>query len=546
MPDILQAVGERDSARVIREMRVRSLFWPYYFEKVVLGLEDLKPEFHGIELEEFVTRLLEGQNKQWIEWARGHFKTSCFTVGLSIWFVLPNDAEDEAFAVKELGIPVEKWRERMKLHNRNLTQLLAFENIGNAQLKIEEIKQHFEKNEWFRACFPEISYAGTEKPWSADGLRIRRDPGVVIGEPSFTAIGVDGALQSRHYDVIWADDIVGKSATESPTVMASTIRWFGLLNGAGRGKILKDEWRLFGVSNRWGYYDLNSVLRDGGQFHFHTRSAIENDRLVLLSEKRWQEILKDPALSKYDRSCQYLNDPIPPGENEIQSGSVHIYAVGEGGQIECSCGAKFMPSQLRRFAHYDPYQARGVRSTSSPAIVVVGCSADKHVFLLDYFTVKGDYDKIFNEIFRMNDEWWPELWTYEDVASQNMVEFYIREAQKTDEFKKVHRRFRRIMPAPTGGRAKEVRIRDTFLPFIENGKFACRRKHHLFFQMLETWPHAVPGHDYDLLDALAQGPQHWRFPELEDDHKSSTREEQELLKQLGKPYGWTTQAHMVQ
>ena len=77
-------------------------------------------------------------------------------------------------------------------------------------------------------------------------------------EGSFDAIGAGNALQSRHYDKVYEDDLVGKKAAESRVEMDKTIRWHGLLTGAfvqaGR------QFRVC-VSNKWGYNDLNAFVR---------------------------------------------------------------------------------------------------------------------------------------------------------------------------------------------------------------------------------------------------------------------------------------------
>ncbi len=530
--------------------------WPYYFIKVVLGYADLVQHFHGEEIERFISNIEEGVLKQAIEFPRGHFKTTCYTIGCGIWFVLPVHESDRKYAIEKLNIPADVWDRRAKLHNQNYSQLLAFESADNGSVKLGEIERHFEKNQLFRTCFPEISYQKSEEesPWNSRAMRIRRTAkGYLIGEASFEVMGVDAALQSRHYDIIWEDDIVGKAATEQPTVMASTIRWHGLLSGVTGGANLKASTWRFLVSNRWGYSDLNShIQRSDPDFVFHTRSVMEYDdkqqKDVWIFPERlghWKTLeafRKSTNLTKFDFACQYMNRPFLEGDREVDVDKLHRYTVEENGEIVCNCGYRTFASHMMRYAHYDPYNAKGKRSTSAPAIAVVGLASDlnKHVFLLDYFIAKGDYGRIFSQIVGYNNLWWPDVWTYEDVANQNMAEFYIRELQKSEEFKKAkHKQFRRIIPAKTGGRAKEVRIRDSLFPKLENGVFSCRTTQQAFLTMLETWPAEMPDHDYDLLDALAQGPAVWRHPKSEDDTKQEQLTEEQLLASLGQSYGYT-------
>ncbi len=254
--------------------------------------------------------------------------------------------------------------------------------------------------------------------------------------------------------------------------------------------------------------------------------------------KTIENLRTSASMKKGDWACQYLNKPIAPGDNLITTDNIHRYTITEEGQIVCRCGFKTYPSHLKRYMHYDPYNAKGTASTSSPAIAVVGLSTDKHVFLLDYYLAKAEYSKIYEQIVKYNDLYWPEVMTYEDVGHQNMTEFHLRQLQKTQEFRDAkHKQFRRIIASGTRGRAKEIRIQDSLFPVFEHGKFAIRERHQTFLDMIATFPHRVPGHDYDLLDALAQGGGVWRFPVDEETEKQTKLDEEAVLAELGKPYG---------
>lgn len=547
------------SHEIMREMRVMGLLFPYYFEKEILGNRKMVDHLHGRELERFVENLVAGWRKQWIEWPRGHYKTTCFTIGLGIWMVLPWNEDDVRFAVDVLALEEDWVRKRMSLHNRDYVQLLAFENAGNAARKIFEIRRTFETNQLFRACYEEIKWLGTEKPWNNEALRIRRTmDGERVGESTFQSIGVDGALQSQHYDIVWEDDLVGKDAIESPTIMASTIRWHGLLNGTRPGPNLGARAWRFGVSNRWGFSDLNSHVRSNEKdFLFHTRKIYEDDKPIFPEEFTVDLIENEikPSMTPYDFSCQFNNSPIPPGESDISKDLVHKWTfenvqerVDDEGNIVglkdadmvCSCGLVTKASHLRRYMHLDPYNAKGKFSTSAPGLVVTGLLTSQkygnHVFLLKYFVGRESGEKIVEKITEFNDKYWPEIFTYEDVGAQNQVEVTLRILQRSPEWKAQHRIFRRILPAGTKGKPKEVRIPDSLFNSFLRMKYSARPDHHTFWQMLETWPHEVPGHDYDLLDAMAQGPQFYQFPKSEDDSKAEERAEKAYLAEFGKPY----------
>lgn len=544
--DIIQVASSGKADRVLLDLRVRSLYSPYFFAKTILQYSKLVPHLHQHDLELFVSRWARGQCKQFIEWPRAFYKTTTFTISCGIWGVLPVRQEDTDYALDVLHLPEDEWFLRAQLHDQDATQLFAFETMDNAKRKLAIIKWHFEENALFRAVFPDIAYTGEEKPWNSESMTIRR-----VGarkkdaEATFEAIGVGNALQSRHYSRIWCDDLVGERARKSQIVMEDTFGWYGRLAGAHENVTRKVQ---FGVSNRWGYADLNSFIRmNEPDVVFYTRAAWERneygeDIAIFPEEYSIEALLKireKEGMTKYDFSCQYLNSPIMPGEREVATEGIHYYTVdsdNEGrGQIKCSCGKAFFPSQLNRYIHYDPYNSKGAGSTSCPALVCVGTSTDEHIFLLDYFLGKESYGKIYERLFRFNDIWLPQVFTYEDVGHQNLTEFHIREIEKTSEFKSKHRRFPRIEGVSTGGRSKEVRIRQGLFPAIENKKFAVRKTQQTFLQMLETFPNKVFDHDYDLLDALAQGSDKWRFPLPEDYMLAEKTQDEEYLAGV-KPY----------
>ncbi len=548
MSDILTLAANGKAENVMQEMRTRSLLSSYYFVKVVLGYGQLVPHLHQVDMELFLDRWAHGCRKQLIEWPRGFFKSTSFTIGTGIWVTLPvTDSDVERaveLAVTKLGKSEEWAVQRLRLHDQDVTQLLAFETIDNARKKLAEVKYHFEENELFRTLFPEIAYTGSEKPWNTDCLKIRRvGYGQRLEEGTFEAIGVGGALQSRHYKIVWEDDLIGMKATKNAggSVMAEAIRWHGLLHGAFENA---SQQIRFVVGNRWGYADLNSHIRENEpDFVIHSRAAwelVDGVETAIFPERYPLEALmkiRDAgSMTRYDYSCQYLNDPQMPGEKEVDESKLHTYEVLDGGMAKCSCGACWKPSQMLRYIHYDPYNAKGARSNSCPAIAVIGTTPDKHVVLLDYFIAKGSYDKIYDTIFQFNDRWRPHVFTYEDVGHQNMTEFHIRQMEKTAEHLKVHKKLPRIESINPHGRAKEVRIRDFFFPFIQQHKFAYRKSQVAFTQQLETFPNEVMGHDYDLLDCLTQGTQVWRFPELEEERTANKHREEEYIAKLGQSY----------
>jgi hypothetical protein len=247
---------------------------------------------------------------------------------------------------------------------------------------------------------------------------------------------------------------------------------------------------------------------------------------------------------------QYRNSPQPAGEKELDFTKLHRHTREDTFTVSCSCGRTYDIRQMLVYMSLDPSQAR-VASTSKNCIALIGTTTDKHVFLLDVWQRKAGYDAVFKALISFNDAYRPDVFTYEDVGSQNMLQYHLEQLQSKAEFREGkivdperplrggHRRFRSIRPMPTKGKKKEDRIKDYFLPKIETYRFSYNGQMEWgrgFVKQLETFPFPCPDHDYDLLDALAQGALVWRFPEDEDSFRSRRDQEDEYMRHLGKPY----------
>jgi hypothetical protein len=549
-----------DQSRYFQEYRCYSLYWPFFFVRNILGKNDIVDYIHGADIELVLKRLLAGHRKQFIEWPRRFMKTSTFTTGLSVWFILPSTAEDRRYAIEVLGLDAGRWDRMASLRNRNYSQLICFETVSNAQMKLAEVRWHFESNDLFKSIFPELAYRkGVDTPWNNEGFRIGRTGAAAgIAEGTFDAAGVGVALQSRHYDIFWLDDLVGEEAKNSELVMEKTKDWVGRLTGAE--KLGAKTW-WFGVSNRWGFNDLNSALRLNPTWVFFTRTAWvideHGERQATFPEKYPLPVLdeikedfislkgggSDEHGTEEDFYAQFLNDPRPPGERQIEAGRIHRYKVNRHCECVCDCGVTHHPENMNRYLLFDPYNAKGnTRSKSAPALAVVGLAHDKHVFLLDAWQKKVSQSQLIETCFKLNDRWDVLKLVYEDVGAQNMWELVLRKEQQTKEFRDAkHRPIRHIAAVGVKNKPLDVRVRDYLVPVLEArpgvGTFSVRDGHTLLFDMLDTFPHSVPGHDYDLLSALAQGPVvPWQFPYAQDDLERYEREEDEYLEQFNEPY----------
>ena len=306
--------------------RLNGLGSSYYFGKVILRKTRFKEYLH----KEWCELIEQDLLKEVIEIPRDHFKSTIFSELAPMWWALPFTQEDEDL-MKMLGYD-DRWIKWMKrAHDQDTRTLLVSENLKNACKLGRRIDKHYKENDFFRKLYPEIIPDGTCM-WSVETMTQKRtNKGSAFqGEGTFDYLGVDGALQSRHYNRCIQDDLIGKEALNSTLVMESSIEYHKLLVGAfdadpTRPESDNDE---IVVGNRWSYRDLNYHIRKHEQrFRITNHSALGGccskhpigqpifpDEFSANKLNGWKE-----RLGSYLFSCQFLNRPTPPGENKFKT-----------------------------------------------------------------------------------------------------------------------------------------------------------------------------------------------------------------------------------
>jgi len=305
--------------------RLNALGSSYYFGKVVLRKIRFKEYLHKGWCEIIEQDLI----KDVIEIPRDHFKSTIFSEVAPIWWALPFTQEDEDL-MSLLGYD-SRWIKWMKrAHSQDTRTLLVSANLKNACKLGRRVDKHYKENDFFKKLFPEIIPDGTCN-WSIETMTQKRSKrgSAYQGEGTFDYLGVDGALQSRHYDRIIQDDLVGKDALDSPLVMESVIDYHKLLVGGFDSDPTKpdSENDEIVVGNRWSYRDLNYHIRKyEKRFRITNHSALGGccqehpidvpifpDEFGVNKLNSWKE-----RLGPYLFSCQFLNRPTPPGENKFK------------------------------------------------------------------------------------------------------------------------------------------------------------------------------------------------------------------------------------
>jgi hypothetical protein len=516
-------IDPKDEKKAKLAIRLNALGSLYFHTKFVLQRNRLIDRLHLP-----IALSLESEHRQFLlEFPRDHFKSTLVGEGLLTWWALPFNEADEA-AMRVFGYD-DAWISWMKrAHNPHIRILTVSEILDNAQRMGIRIDQHYQNNNIFRAIFPEIIPTGTEK-WNIDS-KLQRVVGTrPHGEGTFDYIGVGGALQSRHYDKIIEDDLVGKDAWKSDTIMADTINYHVLLEGAFDGPQRVN----YVVGNRWRPEDLNGWIRKNETgFTIETHGALggccerhPSGKSIFPEEFPIEELERiRKKQGPYIFASQYLNLPIAPEECIFKPEWLRFYGPTKApntyanstpdpytGSTERSwlrhevnngeVIGDLDPRALNITMVVDPNHA-GANGRARHAIVVTGLYPDNgHVYLLDVWAESISYEHLVANIYKMAARWNLREFWLEVVAAQRYLKYHLEYRNRIENRKLTVMELK----TSTGKDAKRIRI-ESMEPIIRDGRLWVRRDQSTFLEEYYAFP---GGRTVDVLDCLGYAPQTW-------------------------------------
>lgn len=501
--------------------------------------------------------------------------STVYSENFPIWRALPfGHKEEDLFSNAGYSDLYIEWMRRT--HSQDVRVLLVSETIKNAIKLGTRIGNHYENNVFLRHLFPEIM--PTEKEiWTNESLHQRRTPaGRGQGEGTFDFIGVGAALQSRHYDVVVQDDLVGREARKSSIVMADTIDYHQILVGAtdsdpdnpGR------DFDEIVVGNRWSHDDLNSHIRaEEHYFSWTTHSALGGccslhpfgepifpEAFTREKLLRWKS-----RLGSYHFSCQFLNFPIDPTKQKFNLADLRYFhfekvtgalAIPKESPIinrlfESSQPQQYriavrhhvadgdvekdiFPRNLDRYMIVDPNHGgshlgaeAGKNGRCRHAIAITGVSRDpRRIYLLDQWAKACPIDEFVTRIFFLAVKWKLRTIYVEAVAAQKYLLYHLNYFIEQNKHTRPELVGIRIEPlkTPQNANAKGERI-ENFIPIVE--------RHELWLDVNNCTETKEEMEQLgqrkgliDLLDVLSYGPQVWKFDTVSDEKIEQFMEKQ--------------------
>jgi hypothetical protein len=498
-------------ARVKDGMRFRGLTDSYYLATIVMGYTKLIPDTHG-PLCTFIDECTV--NRRLIQMPRSHFKTICVTVVKRTQEVL-NDPSRRILIVGDTG--------------------------PNAWKHLGKIKNQFETNRLLRWLYPERVWEDTAKApkWSQESLYLPQDiqgTPALHGEPTFDAIGAGGAVVSRHYDTINADDLIGEDEFFSETEMSKKIDWFSNLEALfvppledSLMDIPSTYWRTDDVyAYAEDFYGRGQQPIQTGPFSYQRgdiavfrRGALEGgepifpiqrdpatNRIINGYPKEFFERLRDKNPERY--AAQYANNPKSAENAYFRSEFLRYYEIaGSDGRtiiIQHKDGLyeRIDTDHLLRISMCDPHAGGTNRFRGSRAAVITTAVDPRfpRIYILDTWIKRAPTDKIVDEIFRQQTKWSPDIFSIEANGMQKMLRYWINERTERDPFTYPEINYRPFIPA--GDKDGERRIKG-LQPYFKSGQIWLQRGFTELIEEYESWPRGLK----DGLDCLAQGLELW-------------------------------------
>jgi hypothetical protein len=401
--------------------------------------------------------------------------------------------------------------------NPNIRILLGNETATNAGHFVRRIAAVFDRNATFRWLFPElIEDPNSRKKWSESELLVPREND--YNESTVEAIGVGGAVVSRHYDLVKLDDLIGKEASESDDVMRKTLDWYDYVESLLHHP---EESEIHVIGTRWSYNDLIDKIIKTEKESFHILQA---SALGPRGEALWPERFSAKTLDRIKRkigtwkfSCQYLNNPHDPEAASFDPKWLK-FATNNGDEVTCSRdGATARISEMRKFIALDPAISDKDQACNS-AIVVVGVDHIFRKWLLKIWAKRVQPIKLIENLFSLAMHYDVESIGLEAVAFQRALRFFITQ--------EMERRgvYLNVIELKTSTRkSKNERIRG-LQPYFERGEiYVVDQDDPGMRQFIDEYQGFPTGSLVDTLDAVAYLPQLWE-PAVEGGDKVDDEE----------------------
>ena len=347
------------------------------------------------------------------------------------------------------------------LQNNNIRILIASQNELNASRFLHEIQQQLRFNERLRDLYPRLQQVDEtwikKHRWSNTYCDLPADE--TYSEATFTSIGVGGAAQSGHYDVVNIDDPVGDKHLGSPAEMEKIMRWhdntkelldnpnymspFGstiqiqctFWSSGDYGCYVKDnypefQWRVVPALKDVNLKDEGNIIWQQNNQVDHMESNWPDSPGDRFSTEYYKEMMADPE-QQVIFWAQHMNNPHKAsGLNKFDVSWIKYFRFEhqeDGLFIVCKDDdEEFLLNDIPLYGMIDPggfAETKLSKAGSRNAILIGGQpreSIKKFVIYTWCGKLKSPQDFL-NQVFSAHREWKPRAWKIETVGAQAYI-----------------------------------------------------------------------------------------------------------------------------
>ena len=387
--------------------------------------------------------------------------------------------------------------------NDPLVRVLITQNtFDNAAKKVYKIRSIFEKNELFRALYPELipNFNSKSIRWSNECAEINRPE--TFEEGTFEAAGIGTKITTRHYDLIIEDDTVTAETSDlseeeiAPNMedVAKAIGWHKMATNLC---INYETFERIVIGTRWFQEDMINYVKskEAGYAKFfldvYGRKALgEGKEEEAIYPLRFNNnVLEEQKidLGTYMFATQKLLDPTPLERMIFKPQWARYYNVAP---------------DTKNILCIDPAIGQTKQHCDS-AFVVAGGADNGLIYVLE--TMSGQYNlteqiKLAFALARKYDirKLIVETIAYQEALAQAIA---LEKDRVNDKGEKVNEdvHFSIVREVPGGKDSKEKRI-ESMIPYIESGKVLFTKYMKKLEKQLREYPY---GRKRDLIDVLA-------------------------------------------
>ena len=438
------------------------------------------------------------------------------------------------------------------LQDPEIRQLLVSEKESRAAEWLHWIEKTLLNHRRLRQVYPDrLSMIDkcwtTQNRWSGSACDLPHKE--IYSDPSITAIGIGGAAQGGHYNIVRLDDIVGRAAMDSPIILEGVKSWVenveellvepditkpnpGSIEIVGThwrpGDLFcwlqedypkKYEWKIIPCLKNEKYINENplSLEFDNGL----KLQWIQNPKSDH-AESNWPEYKSTKYYEKKREEdeilfwSQHMNDPhAGPSLTKINEEWFQGFHFEDRNGIKfVVCDSyitdenkrkiypEFRLSSIRLFAMIDPggfAETKMIKRGSNNAIVIAGQAPDsiKKFVAWAWAGKEKDPDKFMDIIFNAHKEWNPVLWRIETFGGQDYIMRHIMLERKK------RGSTLRIAPLPKDV-TKDIKDNEiqALIPPIANGEYIFHKPTQgMLLSELKNYPGGLTN---DLADCLGK------------------------------------------